>query len=129
MEQLVGSLLNAHLAYGDAVLLELLGQDGVEEGVAARVEGQDEDGEDLGLLQGDQVEARARRQGEEGDGGPETISNFEFPAVTVLTLRESKFISCQQMKSVKTRRAMRLAILESLEFHACEPRMAQYILR
>ena len=65
--------LNTNLAYGDTVLLELLRQDGVEERVAARVEGQDEDGEDLGLLQGDQVEARARRQGEEGDGGPETI--------------------------------------------------------
>ena len=73
MEQLVGSLLNAHLAYGDAVLLELLGQDGVEEGVAARVEGQDEDGEDLGLLQGDQVEPSASRQGEKGDGSPKII--------------------------------------------------------
>ena len=58
------------LANGDAVLLELLGEDGVEEGVAARVEGQDEDGEDLGLLQRDQVQARARRQGEEGDRRP-----------------------------------------------------------
>ena len=62
-----------NLAYGDAVLLELLGEDGVEKGVAARVEGQDEDGEDLGLLQGDQVEASASRQGEEGNGGPEAI--------------------------------------------------------
>ena len=66
-------MLNAHLAYGDAVLLELLGQDGVEEGVAARVEGQDEDGEDLGLLQGDQVEPSASRQGEKGDGSPKDI--------------------------------------------------------
>ena len=58
------------LANGDAVLLELLGEDGVEEGIAARVEGQDEDGEDLGLLQRDQVQARARRQREEGDRRP-----------------------------------------------------------
>ena len=58
------------LANGDAVLLELLGENGVEEGVAARVEGQDEDGEYLGLLQRDQVEARARRQREEGDRSP-----------------------------------------------------------
>ena len=63
-------MADTDLANGDAVLLELLGEDGVEEGVAARVEGQDEDGEDLGLLQRDQVQARARRQGEEGNRRP-----------------------------------------------------------
>lgn len=35
----------------------------------------------------------------------------------------------QHRKSVNTSRAMRFAIRESLEFHACEPRMAQYIFR
>ena len=66
----MGQMADTDLANGDAVLLELLGEDGVEEGIAARVEGQDEDGEDLGLLQRDQVEARARRQREEGDRRP-----------------------------------------------------------
>lgn len=40
-----------------------------------------------------------------------------------------KAMGAQQIKSVKTNNAMRLAMRESLEFHACEPRMAQYILR
>lgn len=35
----------------------------------------------------------------------------------------------QQMKSVNTSSAIRLAILESLEFQAWEPLMAQYIFR
>ena len=76
-------MADTDLANGDAVLLELLGEDGVEEGVAARVEGQDEDGEDLGLLQRDQVQARARRQREEGDRRPEaancTCFDLNFP--------------------------------------------------
>ena len=38
------------LANHDAVLFELLGQDGVKEGIAARIKGQDEDGEYLCLL-------------------------------------------------------------------------------
>ena len=63
------TLLNS-LADHHTVLLELLGQDGVEEGVAARVEGEDEDGEDLGRLQRDEVQAEAGRQGQKGDGGP-----------------------------------------------------------
>lgn len=58
------------LANHDAVLFELLGQDGVEEGVAAGVEGEDEDGEDLGRLQGNEVQAEAGRQGQEGDRRP-----------------------------------------------------------
>jgi hypothetical protein len=36
-------------------------------------------------------------------------------------------MGAQHRKSVKTSRAILLAILESLEFHACEPRIAQYI--
>ena len=38
-----------------------------------------------------------------------------------------KAMGNQQMKSVKTRRAIRFAIFESFVFQACEPRMAQYI--
>lgn len=53
-----------------AVLLELLGEDGVEEGVAARVERQDEHGEHLGLLQRDELQSERRRQREERDRRP-----------------------------------------------------------
>merc|ERR1719471_1315176 len=42
-------------------------------------------------------------------------------------VREKNAMGNQQTKSVNTNRAIRLAILESLEFHAWEPRMAQYI--
>lgn len=58
------------LADEHAVLLELLGEDGVQEGVGAAVEGQHEDGEHFGLLQGDEVGAGHGRQREEGDRGP-----------------------------------------------------------
>ena len=40
---------------------------------------------------------------------------------------EKKAIGAQQRKSVNTSNAIRLAMRESLEFHACEPRIAQYI--
>jgi hypothetical protein len=58
------------LADEHAVLLELLGEDGVEEGVAARVERQDEHGEHLGLLQRDELQSERRRQREERDRRP-----------------------------------------------------------
>jgi len=54
----------------DAVLLELLGEDGVEERVAARVERQNEHGEHFGLLQRHELEPERRRQREEGDRSP-----------------------------------------------------------
>lgn len=49
------------LADHHAVLLELLGEDGVEERIAARVEGQNEHGEDFRLLERDQLPAEHRR--------------------------------------------------------------------
>lgn len=58
------------LADHDAVLLELLREDGVQERVAARVERQDEHGEDLGLLERDEAEAGRRGEREERDGRP-----------------------------------------------------------
>lgn len=58
------------LADQHAVLLELLRQDGIEERVAARVERQYEDGEDLGLLQGNQMQSEGGRQGEKGNRRP-----------------------------------------------------------
>ena len=51
-------------------LFELFGEDGVEERIAARVERQDEDGEDFGLLERHELEAAGGRQREEGDGRP-----------------------------------------------------------
>lgn len=44
-------------------------------------------------------------------------------------VKERKAIGDQQMKSVNTSKAIRLAILESLLFHAWEPRIAQYIFK
>jgi len=46
------------LANHDTILLELFGQNGVEERVETRVQWQDEDGEDLGLLEINQIEIR-----------------------------------------------------------------------
>ena len=40
-----------------------------------------------------------------------------------------KAIGAQHMKSVKTNKAIRLAILESFEFQAWEPLIAQYIFK
>lgn len=40
---------------------------------------------------------------------------------------EKNAIGAQQRKSVNTSSAILLAILESLEFHAWDPRIAQYI--
>ena len=42
---------------------------------------------------------------------------------------EKKAMGAQHRKSVKTSRAIRLAMRESFEFQACEPRIAQYICR
>lgn len=44
-------------------------------------------------------------------------------------IKEKKAIGAQHKKSVKTSNAILLAILESFEFHAWDPLMAQYILR
>lgn len=44
-------------------------------------------------------------------------------------VKEKNAIGDQHKKSVNTNRAILLAILESFEFHACEPLMAQYIFR
>ena len=44
-------------------------------------------------------------------------------------VRAKNAIGAQQMKSVKTKRAILLAIRLSLEFQAWEPRMAQYIFK
>ena len=65
---------NPRLFYGladhDTIFLELFGQDCVEEGIAARVERQDENGEDFGRVQRDEVGSKTRRQSQEGDRGP-----------------------------------------------------------
>ena len=58
------------LADHHAVLLELLGEDGVEEGVAAGVQGENEDGEHLGSFQGYQVETAGCAGREESDWKP-----------------------------------------------------------
>ncbi len=68
------------LAYQDAVLLELLRHDGVEERVAAGVERQDEDGEDLGALERDEVQA---------EGGGEREERYRCPAAEVREDEES----------------------------------------
>ena len=44
-----------------AILLELLGQNSVQEGVAAAVQRQDENGENFGLFQIDEMDATGRR--------------------------------------------------------------------
>ena len=98
------ALLNS-LADHNTVLLELFGEDGVEEGVAAAVERKDEHSEDLGALQRE-------------------ISWSPDAAVTA-----KKAIGNQQIKSVKTSSAILFAILLSLLFQACDPLMAQYIFR
>ena len=64
------SRLLDRLADHHAVLLELLGEDRVEEGVAAAVEGEDEHCEDFRCLQGDQARSPGRCEGKEGDGKP-----------------------------------------------------------
>ena len=58
------------LADHDAVLLELLGENGVEERVAARVQRQDEHREDFGFLQRHELQPEGGRQREEGDRSP-----------------------------------------------------------
>ena len=58
------------LADHHTVLLELLGQDGVEEGVAAAVKRQHEHGEHLGRLQRDELRPAGRGHGEESDREP-----------------------------------------------------------
>ena len=58
------------LADHHAVLLELLGEDGVEEGVAAGVEGQHEHGENFGSFQGYQVETTGSAGREESNWKP-----------------------------------------------------------
>ena len=63
------TLLNS-LADHHAVLLELLGEDGVEEGVAAGVEGQHEHGENFGSFQGYQVETTGSAGREESNWKP-----------------------------------------------------------
>ena len=63
------TLLNS-LADHHAVLLELLGQDGVQEGVAAGVERENKDCEDLGSLQRYQMETAGGAGCEEGDRKP-----------------------------------------------------------
>lgn len=47
-----------------------------------------------------------------------------FPKAAV---REKNEMGAQQAKSVKTNRAIRLAMRVSFECQACEPRMEQYI--
>ena len=64
------SRLLDRLADHHAVLLELLGEDGVEEGVAAGVEGQHEHGENFGSFQGYQVEATGSAGREESNWKP-----------------------------------------------------------
>ena len=64
------SALLDRLADHDAVLLELLGQDGVEEGVAAAVKRQHEHSEHLGRLQRYQLGAASCGHREESDGEP-----------------------------------------------------------
>lgn len=44
-------------------------------------------------------------------------------------VREKKAMGAQHMKSVNTKRAILRAILESLEFQAEDPLIAQYIFR
>lgn len=58
------------LADEHTVLLELFGENGIQERVAAGVERQDEDREDLGLFQSDELQSEGRGEGEESDGGP-----------------------------------------------------------
>ena len=64
------SRLLDRLADHHAVLLELLGEDRVEERIAAAVEGKDEHREDFRRLQGDQTRSPGRCEGKEGDGEP-----------------------------------------------------------
>ena len=58
------------LADHNAILLELLGQNSVQEWIATTVQGQDEDGEDFGLFKIDQVYSSSSCQGEKGDWCP-----------------------------------------------------------
>ena len=53
-----------------AVFLELFGQDGVQEGIAAGIEWQDENGEDFGLFHGDQGQVACGCDGKKGNGSP-----------------------------------------------------------
>lgn len=46
-----------------------------------------------------------------------------------IAVMEKKAMGDQHRKSVNTNKAILLAILESFVFHACDPRMAQYIFR
>lgn len=55
-----------------------------------------------------------------------TLASFsDIKCKPKAAVREKKAIGAQQMKSVNTSSAIRLAMRESLLFQACEPRMAQ----
>ena len=58
------------LADHHTVLLELLGEDGVQEGVAAGVQRQNEHGKYFGSFQGDQMETTGSAGREESDWKP-----------------------------------------------------------
>lgn len=60
----------SYLADHDAVFLELFGEDGIEERVAARIERQDEHSEHFGLFQRHELDAEGSRQREEGNRCP-----------------------------------------------------------
>jgi len=55
-------------AQRNTVLLELFRHYGVEKGIAATIQGQHKNREDLGLFQGYQLQSKDGRDGEEGDG-------------------------------------------------------------
>lgn len=54
-------------------------------------------------------------------------SSSEMKRKPDAAVSEKNAMGAQQRKSVNTSSAMRLAMRESFEFHACEPRIAQYI--
>ena len=64
------SALLYSLAYHHTVLLELLGEDGVEEWVAAGVQWENKDSENLGSFQGYQMETAGCTGCEESDRKP-----------------------------------------------------------
>src|SRR5699024_7319537 len=70
---------------------------------------------------------------QELSGRMKTVKTFasfsEMSSKPKTAVREKKAIGAQQQKSVNTSSAIRFAILLSLLFHACEPRMAQYMRR
>jgi hypothetical protein len=54
----------------DAIFFELLGQDGVEERIAARIEWQNENGEDFGFLERNELQTGCGSQRKKSDGRP-----------------------------------------------------------